>query len=110
MLVPTLPTSFPAEAVTLIASKIRGNDVPLSELVTGAWIVAGYAAGLALATRPTVGASETPVSFTDEEAVTALEASCVSGSGMPTVAGINIPWALLAQWAIGKFIEWTLTK
>jgi hypothetical protein len=106
MLTPTFPTAFPVEAVSVIASKIRGLEVPNREAATAAWIIAGYGAGLALGTAPTVGGSLSAIALNDEQALDFLASQAPSESERPAIASIPIPWALLAQWALTKFLEW----
>jgi hypothetical protein len=106
MLTPPFPTAFPTEAVSLVASKLRGNEVPMRDLVNAAWILAGYAAGMALGGAPSFATGEVVSIVDDEHAVKMFESA-----GQPTFAatGIAIPWAALAQWALTKFATWLLS-
>lgn len=108
MLTPAFPTSFPSEAVVLLIAKVRGTvDVPNREAATAAWIIAGYGAGLALGTAPTVGNQLSAIALDDAKATAALEKLLpTNGEDQRTFTTIAVPWSLIAQWALTKFLEW----
>lgn len=92
MLVP-YPTDFPTGALTMILDKLRGQPVPVADLVHGAWNVAGYALNQALPSEGVVGA---PFA-SDIEMIEYAIAEGAPTEGENGIAKGVIPWVLILK-------------
>jgi hypothetical protein len=64
------PVDFPTGAFMLVLDKVRGRTVSPSELVHGAWEVAGYALSQTMGGGPLVS-GDTPAAWSDEQVIEA---------------------------------------
>ena len=100
MLIP-YPSEFPSEAFMLVLDKVRGREVSPSELVHGAWVVAGYAASQTVGGGPQIAGQEGPAAWSDEQVLeAAIQESQAVQPGDPIGFGGTIALAMVLKIAI----------
>lgn len=95
MLIP-YPSEFPSEAFMLVLDKVRGRTIPPSELVHGAWVVAGYALSQTMGGGPLIS-GDTPAAWSDEQVIEAAIAQ--ADPKVPAQFGF-VPMALVLKIAL----------
>ena len=98
------PQVFPQEAVMMLLDKIRGREVPLTDMIHGAWNVVGYSCQQTLGGGQIVGQEAFAQNLSDEDLLQAvLDQNNPNPEGVVSLT--MIPWLLVARIALKLLIS-----
>lgn len=99
------PAQFPQEAFLLVLDKVRGKDVPLSELLHAGWNVQGYAQGQIAGGGNAIGAHAAASGKDFEtllsEAIDDHAAETSGEKGLP----FDVSWPTILKFVVGLLLS-----